>query len=207
MRGHFNSTETPNSQLFRNLIDFCYKGTYVIYNSTDNAVNNKKKCQDKSCTENHGNNYHRNRNKNEKNPGKTKPKSSKKIVNTETKMKVKADMKSVCFTEEYDYNRVEEGERGDDGDEYEDNEEEDDLLSDTVMYVNEEERDDRSVDVDDDESQHTDDETEGHLLYAYSARHKRIKREVEENEENDSVGVAADRKHLMKGSTIGACDR
>jgi hypothetical protein len=171
------------------------------------VVNNKKRCQDKSCTENHGNNDHRNRNKNKTNLGKNKIKSSKKIVCTETKMKVKADMKSVCFTEEYDYNRVEEGEIGDEGDEYEENEEEDNLLSNTVMYVNEEERDDRSVDEDDNESQHTDDETEGHLLYAYSARHKRIEREVEESEENDSVGVAADRKHLMKGSTIGACDR
>ena len=207
MRGHFNSAETPSSQLFKNLIDFCLKGTYVIYNSTDNVVNNKKRCQDKSCTEYHGNNDHRNRSKNIKNPGKNERKSSKKMVSTETKIKAKNDMKSVCFTEEYDYNRVEEGERGDEGDEYEENEEEDNLLSNTVMYVNEEERDDRSIDVDDNASQATDDETEGHLLYAYSARHKRIEREVEENEESASIGVAADRKHLLKGSTIGAHDR
>ena len=227
MRGHFNSTETPTSQLLKNITDFCLKGTYVIYNSSDNVVKKKRKCHDKHCTENHGEKDHNHQGKDKNHSAnqnnarisnsenvssitvKNKTKLfSKKIVTTETKVKTKNDMKGTCYTEEYDYDRVEEGGVDDDNDEQDFDEEEEEFLSNTIKYVEDEEvegRGDRNVNDDDDE--HTDNETEGHLLFAYSARHQRIKKEIELNEEHSSIGVAADRKHLLKGSTIGASDR
>ena len=229
MKGHFNSNELPASHLLKNLTDFCYKGTYTIYNSTDNIVKKKKKCHDKNCSENHGNNDHRNGNLINEKKGKftnsentstitVKNKTklfSQKVINKEIKMKKKDDNKNMCYTEEYDYNRVEEGGENDSDNDDED-EEEEEFLSNNVRYVKEEEggqegrgegrgREDRNNDAND--SDNTDDETEGHLLFAYSVRRKKIEKEIEINEEHSSEGVAADRVHLMKGSTIGASDR
>lgn len=219
MKGHFNSNELPASYLLKNLTDFCFKGTYTIYNSTDNLVKKKKKCHDKNCIENHGNNDHKHGNStNSKNGSSLTVKSeaksySQKVINKEIKMKKKDDKKNKCYTEEYDYNRVEQGGE-EDSDNDEDEEDEEEFSSNNVRYVKEEEggqeereksREDRNNNGND--SDNTDDETEGHLLFAYSVRRKRIKKEIEINEEHSSEGVAADRVHLMKGTTIGASDR
>ena len=192
----------------------------------------KKKCHDKNCTENHGNNDHKHGNSiNEKNgkftnsdnsssitvKNKTKL-FSQKVINKEIKMKKKDDKKNMCYTEEYDYNRVEEGGEDDSDNDEDEEEEEEEFLSNNVRYVKEEggqegqqergrERGGEDRNNDNNDSDNTDDETEGHLLFAYSARRKRIKKEIEINEEHSSAGVAADRVHLMKGSTIGASDR
>ena len=140
---------------------------------------------------------------------------SQKVINKEIKIKKKDDKKNMCYTEEYDYNRVEEGGEDYSDDDEDEEDEEEEFLSNNVRYVKEEggqegrerERGGEDRNNDDNDSDNTDDETEGHILFAYSVRRKRIKKEIEINEEQSYEGVAADRVHLMKGSTIGASDR
>ena len=138
------------------------------------------------------------------------------MINKEIKIKKKDDKKNMCYTEEYDYNRVEEGGEDYSDDDEDEEDEEEEFLSNNVRYVKEEEggqegrereRGGEDRNNDDNDSDNTDDETEGHILFAYSVRRKRIKKEIEINEEQSYEGVAADRVHLMKGSTIGASDR